>query len=68
MSLPHTMRASLEVRPARVLALEVLRGKGKGLCVCACMCVCVCVCVCARARARACARACVRVWALCEPP
>ena len=36
MSLPHTMRASLEVRPARVLALgKVLRGEGKGLCVCA---------------------------------
>ena len=29
MSLPHTMRASLEVRPARVLALgKVLRGEG----------------------------------------
>ena len=53
MSLPHTMRASLEVRPARVLALgKVLRGEGKGLCVCACMCVgmyvfmYVCMCVC----------------------
>ena len=45
MSLPHTMRASLEVRPARVLALgKVLRGEGKGLCVCACMHACVCVC------------------------
>ena len=41
MSLPHTMRASLEVRPARVLALgKVLSGEGKGLCVCACMHVC----------------------------
>ena len=41
MSLPHTMRALLEVRPARVLALgKVLRGEGKGLCVCACMHVC----------------------------
>ena len=45
MSLPHTMRASLEVRPVRVLALE---GGGEGA-VCLCMCVCVCVCVCLRA-------------------
>ena len=35
MSLPHTMRASLEVRPVRVLALE---GGGEGA-VCLCMCV-----------------------------
>ena len=31
------------VRPTRVLALAVLRGKGKGLCVCVCVCVHVCV-------------------------
>ena len=36
------MRASLEVRPVRVLALE---GGGEGA-VCLCMHVCVCVCVC----------------------
>ena len=43
------MRASLEVRPVRVLALE---GGGEGA-VCLCMCVCVCVCVCVRVRVRA---------------
>ena len=49
------MRASLEVRPVCVLALEGLEGEGEGavcqLFVCACMHACMCVFVCARARA-----------------
>ena len=59
MSLPHTMRASLEVRPVRVPALgKVLGGREGAVCLCMHACVCVCVCVCVL-----CVRACV-----CEPP
>ena len=41
------MRASLEVRPVCVLALEGLEGEGEGA-VCLCMHACMHVCVCKR--------------------
>ena len=45
------MRASLEVRPVCVLALEGLEGEGEGA-VCLCMHACMHVCVCVRKKER----------------